>query len=110
MTLKNVLGQKANVDTRDCESEEVLRREQSVGVRSEPGRSIALHVRKGQVHREKEMNAFTCPVQSIASQLPQPRLVKTVDRSPRYRGYFIESGAKAQASHIKTQRILKGAM
>lgn len=55
-------------------------------------------------------NAFSRPVQSIASTFSQKRVSKTVDRNPRYLGYFIESGAQAQASHTKTQRILKGAL
>lgn len=55
-------------------------------------------------------NAFSRPVRSIASTFSQKRVSKTVDRNPRYLGYFIESGAQAQASHTKTQRILKGAL
>ncbi|MCS4295701.1 hypothetical protein M2375_003948 [Comamonas sp. BIGb0152] len=55
-------------------------------------------------------NAFSRPLQSIASTFSQKRVSKTVDRNPRYLGYFIESGAQAEASHTKTQRILKGAL
>jgi hypothetical protein len=54
--------------------------------------------------------AFTLPLQSLASRLTKPRILKTVDRNPRYHGYYIESGAQAQASTLKTQRILKGAL
>ena len=56
------------------------------------------------------MNAFTVPAKSLASRLTKPRILKTVDRNPRYHGYYIESGTKAQASFLKTQKILKGAM
>ena len=56
------------------------------------------------------MNAFTVPAKSLASGLTKPRILKTVDRNPRYHGYYIESGAQAQASTLKTQRILKGAL
>ena len=56
------------------------------------------------------MNAFTKRNESLASRLTKPRILKTVDRNPRYHGYYIESGAQAQASTIKTQRILKGAL
>ncbi|ULR87422.1 hypothetical protein [Comamonas sp. B21-038] len=56
------------------------------------------------------MNAFSKRNESLATQLTKPRILKTVDRNPRYHGYYIESGAQAQASTLKTQRILKGAL
>lgn len=56
------------------------------------------------------MTAFAIPRQSLASKWAKPRILKTVDRNPRYHGYYIESGAQAQASTLKTQRILKGAL
>lgn len=56
------------------------------------------------------MNAFTKRNESLASRLTKPRILKTVARNPRYHGYYIESGAQAQASTLKTQRILKGAL
>ncbi len=54
------------------------------------------------------MNAFTKRNESLAAKWAKPRILKTVGRNPRYHGYYIESGA--QASTLKTQRILKGAL
>lgn len=56
------------------------------------------------------MNAFTKRNESLAAKWAKPRILKTVDRNPRYHGYYIESGAQAQASTLKTQRIVKGAL
>jgi len=55
-------------------------------------------------------NAFSRPVQSIASQFGPQRISRSTERHPRYLGYVIESGTQAQASHDKTQRILKGTL
>lgn len=62
------------------------------------------------VHAGLVPNAFSRPAQSVASKFSPQRVSRTVERNPRYPGYFIESGAQAQASHHKTQRILKGAL
>lgn len=56
------------------------------------------------------MNAFTIPAKSLASKINQVKPLTKVDANPRYHGYFIESGAQAKASFLKTQKILKGAM
>lgn len=56
------------------------------------------------------MNAFTIPAKSLASKINQSKPLTKVDANPRYHGYFIESGAQAKASFLKTQKILKGAM
>jgi len=56
------------------------------------------------------MNAFTKRNESLAAKWAKPRILKTVGRNSRYHGYYIESGAQAQASTLKTQRILKGAL
>lgn len=56
------------------------------------------------------MNAFTKRNESLAAKWAKPRILKTVARNPRYHGYYIESGAQAEASTLKTQRILKGAL
>ena len=56
------------------------------------------------------MNALTKRSESIATHFKPPRILKSVERNPRYHGYYIESGAQAQASTLKTQRILKGAL
>lgn len=56
------------------------------------------------------MNAFTIPAKSLASKINQAKPLTKVDSNPRYHGYYIESGDKAKASFLKTQRILKGAL
>lgn len=56
------------------------------------------------------MNAFTKRNESIATHFKPPRILKSVDRNPRYHGYYIESGAKAQESTLKTQRIRKASI
>ena len=56
------------------------------------------------------MTAFAILRQSLAAKWTKPRILKTVERNPRYHGYHIESGAQAQASTLRTQRILKGAL
>jgi hypothetical protein len=55
-------------------------------------------------------NAFSRPMRSIASQFGPQRISLSTERHPRYLGYVIESGTQAQASHDKTQRILKGTL
>ncbi|MGF6212363.1 hypothetical protein ABIE32_002234 [Comamonas sp. 4034] len=54
-----------------------------------------------------ETNLFSIPRQSIATHFKPPRILKSVGRNPRYHGYYIESGAKALESTLKTQRIRK---
>ena len=56
------------------------------------------------------MNAFTTPAKSLASKINQVKPLTKLNPNPRYHGYYIESGTKAQASFLKTQKILKGAM
>ena len=56
------------------------------------------------------MNAFTVPSKSLASRLTKPRILKTVDRNPRYHGYYIESGAQAQASLLNNQKLRKASI
>ena len=57
------------------------------------------------------MNAFTAPRgPSLACRLKAPRILKTVERNPRYHGYYIESGAQAQASLLNNQKLRKASI
>ena len=53
------------------------------------------------------MNAFTQPNQSLASRLPQARILKSVPRNPRPSGFFVESGKAAQATRAKHLKLGK---
>lgn len=87
-------------------NQEALRRVRSAERSVELGENIALPLASSR----PAPNAFSRPAQSIASKFTQQRVSKTVERNPRYLGYLIVSGAQAQASHTKSQRILKGAL